>query len=304
MHSHRRACSVVPQKETLAAAAACGRERKDELEAAWWQEHAELARGPSAGGGSATPAGGSPTKGGSGGGGEDGNMTRKVVHVAAKKQQLLDREVTATSWQVRALRSVLRRTPIGQACVRHWRAFLSLSALILTMTPALMPLPLPPHQTLLIGPQTTTTSPPQEFVGRRDAEAAQLGVLVRSGLYEVDLLLRLMTPGYWPEAQHRVLRGTWFVEKGHDWVPLKETVRRASASLGSPDAYQADLPRLCVSFDMHTSFALMRNRHPMPCLVNLNSCQRETAWDMWRLNPPTTLFVSAGGVLQSIADCG
>jgi len=71
----------------------------------------------------------------------------------------------------------------------------------------------------------------QEFVGKRDAEAARLGLLVRSGLYEVDLLLRLMTPGYWPEAQHRVLRGTWFVEKGHDWVPLKETVRRRRPSL-------------------------------------------------------------------------
>ena len=63
-------------------------------------------------------------------------------------------------------------------------------------------------------------------MGRRDAEVAQVGLLVRSGLYEVDPLLRLMTPGYWPEAQHRVLRGTWFVEKGHDWVPLKETVRK------------------------------------------------------------------------------
>ena len=74
----------------------------------------------------------------------------------------------------------------------------------------------------------------QEFVGKRDTEAAQLGLLVRSGLYEVDLLLRLMTPGYWPEAQHRVSRGTWFVEKGHDWVPLKETVRHLLPAPGSP----------------------------------------------------------------------
>lgn len=26
------------------------------------------------------------------------------------------------------------------------------------------------------------------------------------------------------QAQHRVMRGTWFVEKGLDWVPLSETV--------------------------------------------------------------------------------
>ena len=73
-----------------------GRERADELEAAWWQEHAELALGPSAAAGTAGPSGGSPTKGGG-----DDKMTQKVVHVAAKKQQLLDREVTATSWRVR-----------------------------------------------------------------------------------------------------------------------------------------------------------------------------------------------------------
>lgn len=62
-------------------------------------------------------------------------------------------------------------------------------------------------------------------MGKRDLRADRLGLLVRSGQYEVDLLLRLMSPAYWPEAQHRVLRGTWFVEKGQDWVPLKETVR-------------------------------------------------------------------------------
>jgi hypothetical protein len=26
------------------------------------------------------------------------------------------------------------------------------------------------------------------------------------------------------QAQHRVMRGTWFVEKGPDWVPLRETI--------------------------------------------------------------------------------
>lgn len=50
------------------------------------------------------------------------------------------------------------------------------------------------------------------------------GVLVRGKRWEVDLLLRLLSPCYWPEAQHRVMRGTWFVEKGLDWVPLSETV--------------------------------------------------------------------------------
>ena len=26
------------------------------------------------------------------------------------------------------------------------------------------------------------------------------------------------------QAQHRVARGTWFVEKGPDWVPIRETL--------------------------------------------------------------------------------
>lgn len=46
-------------------------------------------------------------------------------------------------------------------------------------------------------------------------------VLVRSGAFEVCLRSRLLRPCYWPAARHRVLRGTWFVEKGGEWVPLK-----------------------------------------------------------------------------------
>ena len=104
------ACVVVPR---------CGRERKDELEAAWWQEHAELALGPSAAAGSAAPSGGSPTKGGG-----DDNMTRRVAHVAAKKQQLLDRVVSATSWKARlccSTRSLAAKRARGHP-VSHWTA--------------------------------------------------------------------------------------------------------------------------------------------------------------------------------------
>ena len=46
-------------------------------------------------------------------------------------------------------------------------------------------------------------------------------MLTRGGLYEVDLLRRRLKACYWPEDAHRVLRGTWFVEKSPDWVPLK-----------------------------------------------------------------------------------
>ena len=32
---------------------------------------------------------------------------------------------------------------------------------------------------------------------------------------------RRMQPVYFPEGNHRVLRGAWFVEQGSEWVPLK-----------------------------------------------------------------------------------
>ena len=44
---------------------------------------------------------------------------------------------------------------------------------------------------------------------------------VRGGLHEADLLRRRMRCVYWPDAAHRISRGTWFVEKAPDWVPLK-----------------------------------------------------------------------------------
>ena len=43
------------------------------------------------------PAAGSPS---SPGGSPPANMNRTVVHVAARRQELLDREVSATSWKV------------------------------------------------------------------------------------------------------------------------------------------------------------------------------------------------------------
>ncbi len=44
---------------------------------------------------------------------------------------------------------------------------------------------------------------------------------VRGGLWETDLMKRRMQPVYFPEGNHRVLRGAWFVEQGSEWVPLK-----------------------------------------------------------------------------------
>ena len=53
--------------------------------------------------------------------------------------------------------------------------------------------------------------------------ADTIGVLVRAGLHEVDLFKRRMTSCYCPGTIHRAIRGTWFVDKGSGYAPLKVT---------------------------------------------------------------------------------
>ena len=59
----------------------------------------------------------------------------------------------------------------------------------------------------------------QDYVlGEREGE---VGILVKAGLHEVDLLKRRMQPCYWPGTFHRVIRGSWYVDKGSGYAPLK-----------------------------------------------------------------------------------
>ncbi|XP_076891634.1 phospholipase SGR2-like isoform X2 [Bidens hawaiensis] len=56
-------------------------------------------------------------------------------------------------------------------------------------------------------------------------EEERVGVPVKGGLYEVDLLRRHSFPVYWNGDNRRVLRGHWFARKGTlDWFPLREDV--------------------------------------------------------------------------------
>ncbi|KAK1437527.1 hypothetical protein QVD17_03320 [Tagetes erecta] len=56
-------------------------------------------------------------------------------------------------------------------------------------------------------------------------EEERVGVPVKGGLYEVDLLRRHSFPVYWNGDNRRVLRGHWFARKGSlDWFPLREDV--------------------------------------------------------------------------------
>ncbi|TYG70044.1 hypothetical protein ES288_D05G280600v1 [Gossypium darwinii] len=56
-------------------------------------------------------------------------------------------------------------------------------------------------------------------------EEERVGVPVKGGLYEVDLVKRHCFPVYWNGENRRVLRGHWFASKGGvDWLPLREDV--------------------------------------------------------------------------------
>lgn len=56
-------------------------------------------------------------------------------------------------------------------------------------------------------------------------EEERVGVPVKGGLYEVDLVKRHSFPVYWNGENRRVLRGHWFAQNGGiDWFPLREDV--------------------------------------------------------------------------------
>ncbi|KAK3124196.1 hypothetical protein QOZ80_7BG0583200 [Eleusine coracana subsp. coracana] len=56
-------------------------------------------------------------------------------------------------------------------------------------------------------------------------EEERVGVPVKGGLYEVDLMRRHCFPVYWNGENRRVLRGHWFARRGSlDWIPLREDV--------------------------------------------------------------------------------
>ncbi|XP_010460975.1 PREDICTED: phospholipase SGR2 [Camelina sativa] len=58
-----------------------------------------------------------------------------------------------------------------------------------------------------------------------EVEEERVGVPVKGGLYEVDLVRRHCFPVYWNGDNRRVLRGHWFARKGGlDWLPIPETL--------------------------------------------------------------------------------
>ncbi|KAG8086633.1 hypothetical protein GUJ93_ZPchr0010g8921 [Zizania palustris] len=69
------------------------------------------------------------------------------------------------------------------------------------------------------------TSDALDSEGLYKVEEERVGVPVKGGLYEVDLMKRHCFPVYWNGGNRRVLRGHWFARKGGiDWIPLREDV--------------------------------------------------------------------------------
>lgn len=109
------------------------------------------------------------------------------------------------------------------------------------------------------------------------------GVLVRSGAFEVCLRSRQLRPCYWPAARHRVLRGTWFAEKGGEWMPLKVGACRAGDQAGDfcaslmEDAAALTARRLrCAPVS-----ALQNILPPRNCCTRPN-CRRSRWQSSWR----------------------
>ncbi|KAH6812598.1 shoot gravitropism 2 [Perilla frutescens var. frutescens] len=71
--------------------------------------------------------------------------------------------------------------------------------------------------------EKSSESPQSDHLYVTDEE--RVGVSVKGGLYEVDLVRRHCFPVYWNGENRRVLRGHWFARKGGlDWLPLREDV--------------------------------------------------------------------------------
>ena len=67
-------------------------------------------------------------------------------------------------------------------------------------------------------------SPGRGSLTQENEKSEDIGTLVRGRRFEVDLRSRLMRPCYWPGRKHRVVRGTWFLDKQGDFLPLREIV--------------------------------------------------------------------------------
>ncbi|KAL5550907.1 hypothetical protein UlMin_001083 [Ulmus minor] len=74
--------------------------------------------------------------------------------------------------------------------------------------------------------QTNASSPKgAQSTEASEVEEERVGVPVKGGLHEVDLMRRHCFPVYWDGENRRVLRGHWFARKGGlDWLPLREDI--------------------------------------------------------------------------------
>jgi hypothetical protein len=232
------------------------RAQKDELEAAWWREHAELSYEPPG----STPAGNSPRDS------EPGSSTWQACgHTAGAQAPTISstaayfpnhkerpRDWRGSMFRASTVRQQLCQVPCrltvqhcpsvitiacaqssciymlaGAHCSGIWtwctcpcRSYVSLSnTSSIRCSWVGGRRERGAHHAVLV-----CRIRPQEFVATETA-CTRDNALVRGGLYEVELSGRRMRPCYWAGTHHRTLRGSWFVEKAQDsWAPLKESL--------------------------------------------------------------------------------
>ncbi|KAM7280507.1 hypothetical protein ACFE04_007641 [Oxalis oulophora] len=135
-------------------------------------------------------------------------------------------------------------------------------------------------------PPTTSTNnqQPHHFY---DFEEERVGVPVKGGLYEVDLVNRHCFPVYWNGENRRVLRGHWFAYKV-DWLPLREDVSEQLEA-----AYRSKVWRRR-RFQPSGLYAARIDLQGSTLGLHALFTGEDDTWEVW-LNVDTSGFISFGG---------
>ena len=83
------------------------------------------------------------------------------------------------------------------------------------------------------------------------------------------------------QAQHRVMRGTWYVEKGQDWVPLRETIADELETAFSSEVGTASPSCSCVgtlTTGSRNRYRVCRPTGSAPCCRRECACSDQSQW--------------------------
>ncbi|KAM7266453.1 hypothetical protein ACFE04_004350 [Oxalis oulophora] len=121
-----------------------------------------------------------------------------------------------------------------------------------------------------------------------EEEEERVGVPVKGGLYEVDLVKRHCFPVYWNGENRRVLRGHWFARKGGlDWLPLREDVAEQIEA-----AYRAKVWRRR-TFQLSGLFAARIDLQGSTVGLHALFTGEDDTWEAW-INVDSSSFINFG----------